>query len=146
MKKPSINKLKMRLPRITSTALLVLAVALTISGLAIETPNKQQTAKRTWTSENAVAAFTEALTRASHDKAFRERLIRSAESARDAVAEVGNLDIPNDKVIMFYEPGPKSTEANDNYLIFALAPLDDKRHFFKDRLMCCYDPYRLNAN
>ena len=76
-------------------------------------------AKKPWNPENAVAAFTAALTKAGHDEPFRERLKASWESARTAVSEVGNIEIAEDIRITFHED-----EQNGNYHVFYLPPLD----------------------
>lgn len=76
-------------------------------------------AKKEWNPENAVAAFTAALTRAGHDKPFRDRLKESLESARTAVSEAGDVEIPNDIWITFHED-----ELNAKYHVFYLPPLD----------------------
>jgi hypothetical protein len=51
----------------------------------------------------AICAFDKALTRAARDKAFRDRLTDSCDSAKQAIAEIGNLKIPCDRKIVFFE-------------------------------------------
>jgi hypothetical protein len=81
-------------------------------------------------------------------------LVKSIESARAEVAGIGNLTIPNDKIVMFYEPeshpadGIKragtfsSAASNENYHIFSLPPFNEndrtKKYEYKDYLECCY--------
>lgn len=76
-------------------------------------------AKKPWNPENAVAAFTAALTRAGHDEDFRDRLKASWDSARDAVREAGNIEISEDIKITFHED-----ELNGDYHVFYLPPRD----------------------
>jgi hypothetical protein len=79
--------------------------------------------KKEWNPENGVAAFSAALTKAGHDEDFRNRLIKSWDSARDAVSEVGEVEIPTEIRITFHED-----ELNDKYHVFYLPPLDpDKK-------------------
>ena len=96
--------------------------------------------KKPWNADNAVAAFTAALTRAGYDKKFRERLNASPASARRAVAEEGKIDIPKDKVILFHEK-----ENNENYHVFYLPPLSEtgehKPYLYKDYFQCCYSQW-----
>lgn len=97
-------------------------------------------AKLPWNPTNAVAAFTAALTRAGFDRDFRNRLTGSTDSARTAVAEAGNLDIPTDKVIMFHED-----ESNENYHVFYLPDYDEqvphKQHEYSKYFQGCYSPW-----
>jgi hypothetical protein len=53
--------------------------------------------------DTAICAFDKALTKASRNKSFRARLTQSCDSAKKAVAEVGNINIPADRIIIFYE-------------------------------------------
>lgn len=87
-----------------SSALILLAAALTMSALLAQTPSppKAQWPKKGEKHKTAIDAFTKALTLASHDSDFRKRLIKP-DSAKIAVAEVGNIDIPDEDVIVFYE-------------------------------------------
>jgi len=75
--------------------------------------------KKPWNPENAVAAFTAALTRAGHDETFRSKLKDSWKSARDAVSEHGQIEIADDIRITFHED-----ELNGKYHVFYLPPLD----------------------
>jgi hypothetical protein len=75
-----------------------------------------QPARKKWPESapyiDAIKAFDAALTRAARDEAFRHRVTSSPASAKAAVAEIGNIDIPDDRVIVFYEPqAPKSDAA-----------------------------------
>jgi hypothetical protein len=56
-----------------------------------------------WNPENAKAAFSAALSRAGHDRAFRDRLTASPDSAREAVIEEGKINIPKEIVTVFHE-------------------------------------------
>ena len=76
-----------------------------------------------WNPQNAVAAFTAALSRSGYDQAYRDRLKASLESAREAVSEAGDINIPDDIVIVFYEDQLKST-FNEKYHAFYLPTLD----------------------
>jgi hypothetical protein len=77
---------------------------------------------REWRPENAFPAFTDALSRSGHDSQFRDRLKASLESAREAVSEEGNIDIPDDNVIVFHED-----QLNEKYHAFYLPPFDPDR-------------------
>ena len=119
--------------RIVSSALIVLAAAFTISALLAQAtpPPKAQWPKKGEKHKAAIDAFTNALTLASHDANFRKRLIKP-DSAKIAVAEVGNIDIPDTEVIVFYEnenAAPKSSSASPRHLRCALRePLRTPRH------------------
>jgi hypothetical protein len=95
--------------------------------------------KKPWTSENAVAAFTAALTRSAYDRTFRNRLTASLESAKEAVSEEGDIDIPKDVVILFHEG-----RNNEKYHVFWLPAFDEKAqatHTYKFHFECCYNPW-----
>jgi hypothetical protein len=64
-------------------------------------PKKEWPTKEPY--DDAICAFDKALTKASRDKAFRARLTKSCESAKEAVSEIGNINIPDDRIIIFYE-------------------------------------------
>lgn len=93
-----------------------------------------------WNPANGVKAFTAALTRAGHDKEFRDRLIESSDSARQAVAEEGAIDIPDDIMMMFHED-----KQNEKYHVFYLPPFDPNnttvKHEYRTYFMCCYNPW-----
>ena len=113
---------------------------------------------------DAIDAFDKALTRAGWHESFRKRLTDSPVSAKPAVAAIGEIDIPDDRVIVFYEAqGPKRTAAaakataparfaagtagesqsSENVHIFYLPPFnkDDqsKKYTYEEFFMCCYD-------
>lgn len=112
---------------------------------------------------DAIDAFDQALTRAGWDEAFRKRLTDSPASAKTAVAEIGAIDIPNDRVIVFYEPqGPKpagadkaaaraksaagaagASQSSENVHVFYLPPFkqsdQSKKYTYEQFFMCCYD-------
>jgi hypothetical protein len=166
MNEPSINKTRTRTARRTVSAIITFATALGVSPLTAQSPAKQ---KAEWP-ENApynaaIDAFDAALTRAGWDLEFRQRLIKSPDSAKEAVAEIGNIRIPASKVIIFYEAQPAKPDAtksasaqdsaytfvhlssesksNENVHVFYLPPFkkDDrtKTYKYEDYFMCCYD-------
>jgi hypothetical protein len=165
MNEPSISKIKTRL----ASVLVIFAAALAVSSLTAQSPDKQKTRTPAEWPESApydaaINAFDAALTRASWDLEFRQRLIKSPASGKEAVAEVGNITIPASKVIVFYEAQPAKPEAksasaesnnyipvqlssvsksNENVHVFYLPPFkkDDrtKTYKYEDYFMCCYD-------
>jgi len=117
---------------------------------------------------DAIDAFDKALTRAGWDEAFRKRLTESPASAKATVAEIGEIDIPDDRVIVFYEAqGPKRTAAaakatspaparfaagtagdsqsSENVHVFYLPPFNNgdqsKKYTYEQFFMCCYDDW-----
>lgn len=62
-----------------------------------------------------ICAFDKALTTAARDRAFRDRLLDSCDSAKQAIAEIGNLKIPCDRMIVFFEveAGPGKRISDD---------------------------------
>jgi hypothetical protein len=116
----------------------------------------------------AVHAFDAALTRAGWDLNFRQRLIKSPDSAKAAVAEQGHIKIPANKVIVFYEPHPPKSDgksgavaeqnaylavslrseskSNEDIHVFYLPPFNEndraKQYRYEDYFMCCYDEWR----
>jgi hypothetical protein len=94
--------------------------------------------KKPWTPENAVAAFNATLTRSAHDRTFRDRLT-SPESAKQAVSEEGDVDIPSEVVIVFHEG-----RYNDKYHVFWLPTFDQNTqasHTYKYHFKCCYNAW-----
>jgi hypothetical protein len=115
----------------------------------------------------AIEAFDAALTRAAWDLSFRQRLLKSPDSAKAAVAEEGHINIPATKVIVFYEPQPPKSDSpksastagsayvpvalqtesksNENVHVFYLPPFkenDRTKHYkYEDYFMCCYDEW-----
>ena len=129
-----------------------------------------QTARKKWPEtapyNDAIKAFDAALTRAARDKKFRDRLTASPASAKEAVADIGNIDIPADRVIVFYEPkapkvvGIAQAESNgqgiaakassgstssENVHVFYLPPLNENdtttEYKYETYFMCCYDQW-----
>jgi hypothetical protein len=99
--------------------------------------------KKPWSAENAVAAFDKALTRSAHDRTFRNRLTASLESAKEAVSEDGDIEIPKDVVIVFHEG-----RYNEKYHVFWLPEFDQKAqttHTYKFHFECCYNPWFRSA-
>ena len=96
----------------------------------------QNEEQRTWNQQNAMDAFTAALSRSAYDQVFRERLTTSAASAKQAVAEEGQIIIPEDVVILFHEEA-----SSGNYHIFELPQFDGDAsgiHTYKKHYECCY--------
>jgi hypothetical protein len=111
---------------------------------------------------DAINAFSAALTRGARDEVFRKRLTSSPDSAKAAVAEIGNIDIPDDRVIVFYEPQPPKAAAvekasarkqvaaggstsSENIHVFYLPPLNPEdtttEYKYAEFFMCCYDQW-----
>lgn len=85
----------------------------------------------------AICAFDKALTKAARDANYRSRLTSSVDSAREAVAELGNIHIPNDRVMVFFEAkgsvtrlanyrpiSTSSCRSNEKYHVFFLPPFN----------------------
>jgi hypothetical protein len=92
-----------------------------------------------WTDENKVAAFNATLRRSVSDREFRTRLL-DKHDARNAVAEEGNVEIPAETVIRFYE---KKEHTDDVYCV-ELPPLDDPSEppkQFADSVYCTYSTW-----
>jgi hypothetical protein len=92
--------------------------------------------------KNAIDAFTKTLTRGSYDWEFRQRLLKP-DTAKIAVAEEGNIDIPETEVIVFYEnEGDQSSADKRGPLMWAWAYPDMRNehyHFF------CLPPFDKNS-
>src|SRR2546423_12895269 len=68
---------------------------------------KQQTNLKSWdamTSDERLDRLTSVLTRAGSDIKFRDRCLSSAESAKQAVREAGEIEFPPDFEIQFLTP------------------------------------------
>ena len=159
---------------------LVLAVTLIAAAIAVPvchsqtSPTEKKDPPSNWPEKPpfnvVIDAFTATLTRAGWDGAFRDRLKQDCTSARAAVAEEGNITVPDTKVIIFYEPqAPASaaskiaaqqdpasrallawhSKSNENYHVFYLPPFkqDDKTktYLYIDYIKCCYDYWRPSA-
>src|SRR5439155_25684893 len=83
-----------------------------------QSTHSKPTSKKPWNRQNFRDAFTAALTEAGRNGTFRTRLTTSCDSAKQAVSEIGNIDIPTEVVIVFHE-----CKYNDDYHIFYLPPL-----------------------
>src|SRR5712691_1506102 len=128
MKEPSISKTRTRPARRIASVLITFAAALAVSPLIAQAPAKQKQAPAQWPEsapyDAAIEAFDAALTRAGWDLEFRQRLIKTPDSAKEAVAEIGNITIPASKVIVFYEAqtakpdAARSATAQDNAYTF----------------------------
>jgi hypothetical protein len=140
-----MNKLSVNITGCIAGITGALVIALIAPAIVAQSPVKKQTsAKPDWPTvspyDNAICAFDKALTKSARDSTFRDRLLKSSDSARAAVAEVGNINIPNDRVMIFFEakPGPTSDliakaktdfhqlvkPSNENIHIIALPPLN----------------------
>jgi hypothetical protein len=84
--------------------------------------------KMEWNQDNIAKAFTDVLKLSATDKAFRKRLTglpdqqgtsAALQSAKEAVADVGNIEIPAEIVIFFHED-----VSNERYHMFYLPPFD----------------------
>src|ERR1700730_6860975 len=116
MHEPSISKIRTRLAQSTASQLLVFAAPLAVSSLTPQPPvNPKKKAPAEFPESApynaAINAFDAALTRAGWDSEFRQRLLKSPDSAKKAVAEIGNITIPANKVIIFYEAQPAQPDA-----------------------------------
>jgi hypothetical protein len=170
MNKTSIQTAKGYLPRVASIILILCSAALTISAA-----RAQGGARAEWPKavpyDAAIHAFDATLTKAVRDPAFRARLTKSPDSAKQAVEEVGNINIPSDRVIVFYEPqaapSPNAaaglaqpaaaalaqpalalnwgSRSNENIHVFVLPPRTadaTKDYHYEDYMMCCYQAWR----
>ncbi len=166
-----ISKTRTRPARRIASVFITFAAALAVSPLTAQAPAKQKQVPAEWPErapyDAAIEAFDAALTRAGWDLEFRQRLIKTPDSAKEAVAEVGNIRIPADKVIVFYEAQPGKPEAknasaesnnyipvqlssvsksNENVHVFCLPPFkkDDKskKYTYENYFMCCYDAWK----
>ncbi len=164
-----ISKIKKPLARSAASVLLGIAVVLAVSSLTAETKKEGPAAwPETAPYDAAIDAFDAALTRAAWDPEFRQRLIKSPDSAKEAVAEVGDIKIPPSKVIIFYEAQPakadtdksastqdsaytlvqllSQSKSNENVHVFCLPPFkkndQTKKYKYEDYFMCCYDVWK----
>jgi hypothetical protein len=160
MNKLSINKFRIPLVWVTSSAFIICGVALAISGLMAQTPTPAPTPTEEF-KKKAIAAFTAALTRSAKpgEDAFRAKL-KDIASAKQAVEEEGKIQFPPDWIVLFYEedqsssPTTKSEEKmvvpnhpNHSYHIFYLPKANSGGdQLYKAHLMCCYDPWRPKVN
>jgi hypothetical protein len=164
------DTIRTRLARGVTSALIAFAALSGVSGLMAQSQDKQKNnTKVAWPEtapyNAAILAFDAALTRAAWDMGFRQRLIKSPDSAKEAVAEEGHINIPASKVIVFYEAQPPKPDAtkhasaeqsaylavslqsesksNENVHVFYLPPFkenDKTKHYrYEDYFMCCYD-------
>jgi hypothetical protein len=124
--------------KIASVSCLLTAAALCL-GAAMHAEQSQTQNKKTWNQQNARLAFDMALTRSGYDKAFRDRLTASPDSAKQAVADEGQIAIPKEIVILFHPD-----KSNENYHIFDLPEFDgdaSKAHLYQQYFQCCYKPW-----
>jgi len=167
------NKIKTCLAAGVTTALIGSAFLLGVSGLRAQSQDKQKKETQAEWPETApynaaIKAFDAALTRAGWDLSFRQRLIKSPDSAKAAVAEEGHIKIPASKIIVFYEPQPPKSNAtksalteqnayiavglqaesksNEDIHVFYLPPFDQndktKQYRYENYFMCCNDVWR----
>jgi hypothetical protein len=74
---------------------------------------KKQTNLKSWETMNndeRLDRLTSVLTRAGSDIKFRDRCLRSAESAKRAVSEAGEIEFPADFEIQFLTPEQRMTK------------------------------------
>jgi hypothetical protein len=174
MNELSISKIGIRLARSTVNLLILFAAALAISSPTVtaQSADKPKTkAPADWPESApynaAIDAFDAALTRAAWDPEFRQRLIKSPDSAKEALAEVGDIKIPASKVIIFYEAQParpdiaksasaqdsaytlvqllSQSKSNENVHVFCLPPFKKndktKKYKYVEIFMWCYDDW-----
>jgi hypothetical protein len=99
----------------------------------------KESAEKPWPPENVMHAFDKVLNRSAHDRTFRNRLTASLESAKKAVSDEGEINIPKDVVIVFHE-----NRYNEKYLVFWLPEFDEKTrttHTAKYHFECCYSAW-----
>jgi hypothetical protein len=71
---------------------------------------KNETNTKTWdamTNDEKLDRLTSVLTRAGSDIEFRDRCLSSAESAKQAVSEAGDIEFPPDFEIQFLTPAQR---------------------------------------
>jgi hypothetical protein len=88
-------------------------------------------------------------------------LLLSSDSARAAVAEIGNMHIPKDRVMVFYEGEANvkgvsedlrkdmkalwESRSSEKVHVFVLPPFDPnnttKTYKYRDWFMCCYEAW-----
>src|SRR5215831_8003552 len=90
---------------------------------ALQTNQMNHLPKKQWNQANAIAAFDMVLTRSAFDRAFRDRLTASPDSAKQALAEEGQIAVPEKIVILFHEG-----KYDENYHIFDLPPFNPSGH------------------
>jgi hypothetical protein len=113
---------------------------------ATQTDQRKATGKKPWPKNRteveavngAKDAFTAALTRSGYDRDFRNRLTASCDSAKEAVKEEGNIDIPNDVLIMFFEP-----DTYQKHFGFYLPPFGQEPQEYWRYHQCCFPKFRL---
>ena len=159
MTKLSLITFSKRLRTTLASTLFSVACILTVTALRAQAPNANPPAQ--WPEkapyDAAIDAFDAALTRSGWDKDYRTRLSKSCDSARAAVAEQGNINIPDNRTIIFYEaqdierkepaPGrpPKLNKSRmSEYVhVFVLPPFDPNnkavKYKYEDWFMCCYE-------
>ena len=108
MNDPSIKcSMNNRMVCLTVSSLVIISCTLIVPVIAQPPAQKKSGGKTEWPIkapyDDAICAFDKALTKASRDKEFRKRLTKSCESAKEAVSEIGNINIPDDRIIIFYE-------------------------------------------
>jgi hypothetical protein len=98
-----IKKIRSRLAQFAASVLIVLAGVLAVSALTAQTPKPTKQWPTHAPYDDAIDAFDEALTQSAKDTAFRQELTNPA-TAKAAVSRIWNINIPEDRVIIFYEP------------------------------------------
>lgn len=109
----SIPNKKQYIAKISGVAAFITsALVLALSGMRAQTstPAKWPTGVP---HKVAMDAFSAALTEAGWNKETRDALKASPESAKQKVAKLGNVDIPSEIFIMFYEPQTEKQSTSD---------------------------------
>jgi hypothetical protein len=91
--------------------------------------------KQSWNNETAVAAFNEALRR-STDPAFRKRLL-DKNDAKAALSEAGNVEVPDEIVVRFYN----DKDATGDVFCVGLQPAGEPPKAFEDSVFCTYSTW-----
>jgi hypothetical protein len=160
------SKMRNRAMHVIVCAIATFAVALTVPAVTAQSSAKEKRTPPTeWPTtapyDAAIHAFDLALTEAARKQKFRDRLLLSSDSARDAVAEIGNMHIPKDRVMVFYEGEPNvkavpenlrkdmkalwESRSSEKVHVFVLPPFDPnnttKTYKYGDWFMCCYEAW-----
>ena len=177
-----MNKIAFRKPRgyvtrAASILLILCSAGLSISAAKTKSAKTHAGGRLAWPTaapyDAAILNFDAALTKAAHEPAFRSQLTKSPDSAKAAVAQLGNFNIPIDRIIVFYEPqsapganptpSPNASpmgamamnaatmnwasRSNENIHVFVLPPADTdktKEYHYEDYMMCCYPVWKLS--
>jgi hypothetical protein len=151
-----------RLRLLAATSVFTAAIALSVGAVFAQPVQQARNGRPQWPThapyDAAIHAFDSALSRAGWDAAYRKRLIASSESARKAVSDEGNINVPADRVMVFYEPEVPQRQAvalsqtkrrdfaqsrmSEKVHVFVLPPFNAKKkvqYRYEDWFMCCYE-------